>query len=95
MLHLTPSLPNAGEKTPLPSHESAVTALIKRIILSSGMDVATIAGQMNIHPNSLHQYIKGKRVNPSVMWLTRLLEVTGGKAYVEFPRPKWNPSRVA
>lgn len=65
--------------------DSQVTALIEAIISASGLSIHEVARRLGVKRESLRQYIVGRRVNPSLKWLTLLGEVCGARLVVELP----------
>lgn len=62
-----------------------VTALIEALISRSGLSIHEVARRLGVKRESVREYHKGKRVNPSMRWFSRLCAVCGAKLVVEFP----------
>jgi len=63
----------------------AITAAIEEIMLRSGLGTSDIARQLGINRQSIGQYKWGKRNNPTIEWMIRLVHICGGKIVIEFP----------
>ena len=65
--------------------DKALNALIERLFAASGLTQTELAARLGIKLQSLHQYLRFKRRNPSVLWMVRLAESCGGHVVIEFP----------
>jgi len=63
----------------------AITTAIEEIMLRSGLGISDIARQLGINRQSIGQYKWGKRNNPTIEWMIRLVHICGGKIVIEFP----------
>lgn len=79
------SFPPSHPRAVLVADDRAVASLITLLLDRSGVSQHELARRLGIRVQSLAQYKRGKRSNPSVKWLARLVEACGGKLYVEFP----------
>lgn len=79
------SSPPSHPRAVLVADDRAVSGLITLLLDRSGVSQHELARRLGIKVQSISQYKRGKRANPSVKWLARLVEAVGGKLYVEFP----------
>ena len=63
----------------------ALFQLVALIVARSGMSQSEIARHLGIKVQSLNQYSKQRRMNPSVAWLSRLANLCGARIVVEWP----------
>lgn len=71
-------------RVPVVGDHKAIAALAEDLLGSIGITQAEAARRLGIKPQSLSQYFRYKRIRPSVQWLCRLVELVGGRIYVEF-----------
>lgn len=71
--------------TPVLCDEQAMRKLLELIMRRAGLSVYEIAKRLDIHPNSIRQYVRGRRGRPSLLWFLRFCEVCGAKVTMEFP----------
>ena len=84
----TSSLTLQTEKTSLTivnQDERAVMHLIEELLTRSNLTPAELARRMGIHPQTLNQYRYMRRKHPSIQWLTKLVEICGGRIWIEMP----------
>ena len=62
-----------------------ICVLIETILHRSGMTQAEVCRRLGISSSNFNQYRLGRRMKPSVWWLARLIDVCGGRLFVEFP----------
>lgn len=67
------------------SDKLAVGKLIRMILERAAIPQTEIAKRMGIVPQSLNQYVLGRRANPSILWLARLAEMCGARIVIEWP----------
>lgn len=70
------------------SNDQIVNVIVRMIVERSGMKPSDIARRMDIQEQSLNQYRSGRRLRPTIQWLTRLAEVCGARIVVEWPDRK-------
>lgn len=63
----------------------AIAHLIDQLLAASGFTNAELARRLGVVPQTLAQYRYGRRTHPSVQWVAKLVEVCGGKLYIELP----------
>ena len=62
------------------------TALFRKMLERSGLNVIQASERMGIDYHSLSQYLNNRRVRPSMWWFLRLAKVCGATLYLEFPK---------
>lgn len=78
-------LPSSDVAVVLTDAESTAR-IVEQVLERAGMSQREVARRLGIQPQSLNQYVRSRRMNPSVEWLARLVEVCGGQLLVRFPR---------
>lgn len=82
-------IPSARPTTsprPIPVYARAsLGAILERVMEHSGTHQAEVARRMGLRPQSLNQYVKGTKANPSVDWLLHFLQVNGAALTIVFP----------
>ena len=63
----------------------AIAALVDQLLTRAGLSQAEVCRRLGIHPTSFNQYRLGRRVKPSLWWMTRLANVCGARIVIEFP----------
>lgn len=83
---LVPSVQKRPEMRPIPLYQrTSIGPVLNRVMEWSGTHQAEVARRMRIRPQSLNQYVKGKRARPSLDWLLHFLAVNGAGLAVVFP----------
>lgn len=82
----TPSRPSLTSRLSVViPDDRGITSLIARLIDQSGLHQVELANRMGVCRQSVNQYRIGRRSNPSIQWLARLVNVCGGRLLIEFP----------
>jgi hypothetical protein len=81
-----PTFKSQAQITPLMTDERVITRLLERLLQTGGLSVNEAARMLGLSPNSLRQYMKGRRKKPSLWWFIRLAELCGARVSVEFKR---------
>lgn len=63
----------------------SIQRLVELLVERSGTPQAELARRLGITIQSLNQYVRGRRVEPSLRWMARLAEVCGARLVIEFP----------
>lgn len=65
--------------------EKGVHDRIEQLLAWSGLTLTEAAERLGVRKQSLHQYIMGRRSNPSVLWLARFCTAVGARVMIELP----------
>jgi DNA-binding phage protein len=71
---------------PLIADERAIQQLLERILQSTALTVAEIARRLGVSDNSVRQYFRGARSNPSLMTFLRICDAAEIRVSVELKR---------
>lgn len=71
--------------TPVVCDERAIAGLLEALLTRSGVSVKEAARRLGCSPQSIRQYLHGRRDKPSLLWFVRLAAVCGVTVKVEFP----------
>ena len=86
---LTPSsldsTPTSRNLAPVLTDERVIMHLIDELLSRSGLSVHELAKRLGVQRSTINQYRYMRRTKPSVKWLVRLVDVCGGRIWVEFP----------
>lgn len=72
--------------TPLVCDERAISRLLELLMQRAGFSLNETASRLGVVPNSVRQYVNGRRLRPSLMWFIRFAETCGAKVTIEFPK---------
>lgn len=67
--------------------------IIDALSRHSGLSMADMARILQVQHTSISQYREGKRNNPRMRWLLRLLALNNARLVIEFPREPFGPTR--
>lgn len=82
----TPPVPTSTRKlVPVLYDDATIVALISKVLDRSPFSIKQLADQLGITRSAIYQYRAGRRPHPSVQWLVRLVEATGGRVWIELP----------
>ena len=81
----SPHLTSTRNLTPVILDDATIVALIAKVLDRSPLSVPQIAERLGVKPESIYQYKYGRRTHPSLQWMIRLVEATGGRLWVELP----------
>jgi len=84
---LPSNVPNHGEPLMVWSAHD-IPKLLARVMSESGLHQAEVSRRLGQKPQSLNQYVKGRRHTPTVQWLLRFLSVNGAVLQVIWPDPR-------
>lgn len=81
---------SSPKRLPIVGDGRALVQLVESLLTHADISQAEMARRLGIKVQSLNQYFRYRRLNPSVQWLVRLVEACGGKVYIEFgPDAVW------
>lgn len=80
-----PVIKHTTPLTPLVADERAIGHLLGLLMSRSGLSTNEVARRLGVTPNSVRQYLKGRRCKPSLIWFIKLVEVCGGRVNLETP----------
>lgn len=76
--------------TPVVCDERAISRLLELILIRSGLSISEVARRMCVTPNSVRQYINGRRSKPSLLWVVKFAETCGSHISIETPSRSHN-----
>jgi hypothetical protein len=76
---------NLTSLTPIVCDERAIPRLLELILVKSGLTLQEVARRLGVTPNSVRQYIQGRRCKPSLIWVIRFSEACGSHLVLETP----------
>ncbi len=79
----SPLSPGAG--VVVLSDPKTVAPLLEQLLSRSGLTVAEVCRRLDCSRSSFNQYRYCRRTRPSVQFLSRVVEVCGGRLMVELP----------
>lgn len=62
--------------------EAAIVKLLEDLLNASGMSVKAAARNLGVQEMSIRQYTRGRRSNPSVVWLLKFANMCGFEVIV-------------
>ena len=74
--------------TPVVCDGRAISKLLARLLDSAGLSVNETARRLGVSQNAVRQYTSGRRVKPSLIWFAKVVELCGGRLYIEFPQKR-------
>jgi hypothetical protein len=75
--------------TPVVCDERAISRLLGSILSRAGLTTIDIAMKMGVTPQSVRQYLAGRRCRPGLLWFIKFAELAGARVVLEWPeRPK-------
>jgi hypothetical protein len=84
--HIVPGASSpSGVRRVLTLDSASIAEALNAALFSSGLIQADVARRLGITNQSVDQYRRSARSNPSVKWLIRYLQVCGAKLVVELP----------
>lgn len=85
----TPHVRSSSTLSPVICDERVISKLLESLLYRSGQSSGEVARKMGVSPNSVRQYINGRRCRPSLIWFVRLAELCGARVIVEFPPSRY------
>ena len=79
------SQPPTASVQPVVNDDRAIAKLITELLNRANLRDRDVFEQLGIKQQSFSQYKSGRRRNPSVKWLARLVALCGGRLVIEFP----------
>lgn len=70
--------------TPIITQDRQIQRLLERLLSTGGLSVNEAARLMGTNPNSIRQYLRGRRNKPSLRWFVALAELCGARVSIEF-----------
>jgi len=83
--YATPAPSPSGVRRILTLDSASIVEALNAALYSSGLIQAEVAKRLGIRGQSIDQYRRNVKSNPSVKWLIRYLQVCGAKLVVELP----------
>lgn len=89
---ILPSKPPVYSSQPPTSLTSAIldsdgiTRLLGALLDGSGITVEQAAARLGLSRNAVREYTGGRRANPTIRTFVRLVDMLGGRVWVDFPK---------
>jgi hypothetical protein len=80
-----PLFKSSTNLTPVVCDERAIAKLLEQVISKGGLSIGEASRRLGVTPNTIRQYLHGRRTKPSLFWFVKLCEICGAKVTVEFP----------
>lgn len=81
-----PSFRTSSPLTPLVCDERAIGRLLETMLDKAGLSSAEASRRLGYDsPNSVRQYLRGRRKKPSLLWFLKFAALCGAQVSIEFP----------
>lgn len=65
--------------------DRAIVNLMDSLYRQSGLTQVELASRMGVSKQTINQYLRYRRRNPSILWLIRFANACGGQILIELP----------
>jgi hypothetical protein len=71
--------------SPLMVEERFLSRFLGQILERAGLSIGAAARLLQVNPESLRQYVNGRRKDPGLVWFTKIVTLCGGRVLIELP----------
>lgn len=89
ILPASPPVYQAQQPTSLTSailDSEGIARLLGALLEVSGMNVQQVSRRLGLSENCVREYTKGRRTNPTIRTFVKIVDMMGGRVWVDFPK---------